>query len=347
MNLSGPSTLALQRDFDLCALNSFGFPSRAEYFLRVETLDQLRQAVALARKQGWPMLMLGGGSNLVLREHIPGLVIQMALKGRQVASPEAGTVLVSAAAGENWHETVVWTLQQGCYGLENLALIPGTVGAAPMQNIGAYGVELEERFDSLLALDTESGDIRRFDRDDCRFGYRDSLFKSVAPGRYIILEVTFALSQRPCPVLRYQALADALALRGLTAPDPEQVFEAICEIRRRKLPDPAVVGNAGSFFKNPLVSSAQCEALRERFPGLVAFAAGDGCKLAAGWLIDQCGWKGRRLGQVGVYHQQALVLVNEGGGTAAELLQLSDRIRGSVRERFGVELEMEPRLYPA
>lgn len=336
----------LRRDVDLSRLNSFGFAARAEWFLRAESLETLQQAVALARQEGWPLLILGGGSNLVLRESVPGLVVQVALKGHQVAL-DGERVLVSVAAGERWHETVCWTLQQGYYGLENLALIPGTVGAAPMQNIGAYGVELEERFHALRALDTETGSVRTFDREACCFGYRDSLFKSATPGRYVILEVTLALSTRPEPVLRYRALADALAARGQEDAGPADIFAAVCDIRRSKLPDPAEIGNAGSFFKNPVVPAAQFAALKNLFPELVAFPAGDDVKLAAGWLIDQCGWKGRRQGPVGVYDKQALVLVNTGGGTASDLLRLADDVRASVRARFGVELEMEPRLYPA
>ncbi|NVK42856.1 MAG: UDP-N-acetylmuramate dehydrogenase [Oceanospirillaceae bacterium] len=336
----------LQRDVDLRAFNTFGFSARAERFLRVESLESLQQAVALARGQGWPLLVLGGGSNLVLRERLPGLVVQIALKGRSVHI-DGETVLATVAAGENWHETVAWSLGQGYYGLENLALIPGTVGAAPMQNIGAYGVELEERFHSLKALDTETGAIRHFTREACAFGYRDSLFKSAQPGRYIILEVTFALSRAALPVLRYRALVDELEQHGIASPTPLDVFEAVCRIRRSKLPDPSEVGNAGSFFKNPVVAADRYRALHEAFPDIVAYPAGDAYKLAAGWLIDRCGWKGRSLGPVGVYRNQALVLVNGGGGTASDLLALADAVRASVLERFGVELEMEPRIYPA
>ncbi|GGO85441.1 UDP-N-acetylenolpyruvoylglucosamine reductase [Marinobacterium nitratireducens] len=338
--------MSVQQDVDLRALNTFGFAARAERFVRAQSLDMLQQAVVLARTEGWPLLLLGGGSNLVLRERIPGLVVQVALKGRAVRV-EGDSVLATVAAGESWHDTVAWSLQQGYFGLENLALIPGTVGAAPMQNIGAYGVELEERFHELRALDIETGEICRFSRADCAFGYRDSLFKSRQPGRYVILDVTFALSCRPEPVLRYRALAEELQRRGIEQPTPQDVFDAVCSVRRSKLPDPALIGNAGSFFKNPVVTAAQYRSLRTAFPDLVAFEAGQDYKLAAGWLIDRCGWKGHRQGAVGVYPHQALVLVNEGEGCASELLRLADAITDSVRERFGVELEMEPRVYPA
>lgn len=338
----------LERDVDLQACNSFGFPARAEYFMRVDSLDKLKRAVALAKARSWPLLILGGGSNLVLRERIPGLVVHMAMRGRHAAPDGTDEVLVTLAAGELWHQSVAWTLDEGYFGLENLALIPGTVGAAPMQNIGAYGVELEQRFESLQALDIETGRVRRFDRAQCQFGYRDSRFKSQEPGRYIILEVSFRLTRVPSLVLRYQALADELRELGIENPAPADVFKAVCDIRQSKLPDPAVIGNAGSFFKNPLVSAAHYHDLLQQFPALVAYPAGeDAYKLAAGWLIDQCGWKGRHLGDVGVYARQALVLVNLGRGTATELMALAGQVVASVQTRFGVELEMEPRLYPS
>jgi UDP-N-acetylmuramate dehydrogenase len=337
----------LKHDVDLGQYNSFGFAARAESFVRVESLVQLQEAVALARQNRWPMLVLGGGSNLVLREQIPGLVIQMGIGGRKAEQVGKDEVLVTLGAGESWHRSLIWMLDQGYYGLENLALIPGTVGAAPMQNIGAYGVELEQNFESLQALDTETGEVRHFDREACRFGYRDSYFKSGAPGRYIILEVCFRLSQRPQPVLGYQVLVDELQARGVAQPHPRDLFEVVCAIRRSKLPDPAEVGNAGSFFKNPLVSRAQYQKLLQQYPALVAYPAGEDFKLAAGWLIDQCGWKGEARGTVGVYGLQALVLVNLGAGTAVELMRLADDIVASVEARFGVTLEMEPRLYPA
>nr|WP_082708700.1 UDP-N-acetylmuramate dehydrogenase [Marinobacterium profundum] len=332
---------------DLRQHNSFGFAASAENFVRVETLEQLQAAVAQAGDNGWPVLVLGGGSNLVLRERIPGLVIQMAIGGRRAEPVGDDEVRVTLGAGEIWHQSLDWMLDQGYFGLENLALIPGTVGAAPMQNIGAYGVELEQGFDSLRALDIHTGELRVFSREDCCFGYRDSRFKSIEPGRYIIIDVTFRLSLQPRPLLRYQALVDELQARGIADPQPRDVFRVVCDIRRAKLPDPADIGNAGSFFKNPLVSRAHYDELAQQFPRLVAYPAGEGYKLAAGWLIEQCGWKGRAQGAVGVYERQALVLVNLGAGTATELMLLAGEIVQSVVERFGVELEMEPRLYPA
>jgi UDP-N-acetylmuramate dehydrogenase len=338
---------SLVHNQDLRRHNSFGFAACAENFVRVETLEQLRNAVAQAQHNGWPVLVLGGGSNLVLRERIPGLVIQMAIGGRRAEPAADNEVLVTLGAGEIWHQSLDWMLDQGYYGLENLALIPGTVGAAPMQNIGAYGVELEQGFESLQALDTHNGALRVFSREECCFGYRDSRFKSIEPGRYIIIDVSFRLSLQPRPQLRYQALVDELQAQGITDPQPRDVFRVVCGIRRAKLPDPAEVGNAGSFFKNPLVSGARYHELMQQFPGLVAYPAGEDYKLAAGWLIEQCGWKGRVRGAVGVYERQALVLVNLGAGTASELVLLAGEIVQSVAARFGVELEMEPRLYPA
>lgn len=337
----------LEHNVDLSRYNSFGFAARAENFVRVESLVQLQDAVVLARQNRWPMLVLGGGSNLVLRERVPGLVIQMGIVGRQTQPVGRDEVLVTLGAGEIWHPSLIWMLDQGYYGLENLALIPGTVGAAPMQNIGAYGVELEQGFNSLQALDTETGVLRRFSREECRFGYRDSYFKSAAPGRYIIVDVSFSLSLQPRPVLSYQVLVDELQARGIDQPHPRDLFEVVCDIRRSKLPDPVAVGNAGSFFKNPLISETHYADLQRQYPALVAYPAGKDYKLAAGWLIEQCGWKGHTRGSVGVYARQALVLVNLGTGTASELMLLADEIVQSVEARFGVTLEMEPRLYPA
>jgi UDP-N-acetylmuramate dehydrogenase len=267
----------------------------------------------------------------------------MALLGREVLGADGERVLVRAAAGEHWHDFVQWTLAQGLGGLENLALIPGTVGAAPIQNIGAYGTEIKDVFHALTVFDPATGALRTMDAAACRFAYRDSVFKHAEGTGLVIVEVTFALPRVWRPNLRYAELAQALADAGLAAPSAQQVSDTVVAIRRRKLPDPALIGNAGSFFKNPVVSAAQCAQLLAAYPGLVHHAQPDGtAKLAAGWLIDQCGWKGRSMGAAGVYPKQALVLVNNGGATGAEVVQLAQAIQADVAARYGVALDTEP-----
>ncbi|WP_313622058.1 UDP-N-acetylmuramate dehydrogenase [Achromobacter sp.] len=326
---------------DLTRLNTLGLASRADAFVTLDDPAQLPALSALARQVS-PLLVLGGGSNLVLPERVPGLVARVAFKGVRLleASPDAW--LVEAAGGENWHGFVSACVEQGWDGLENLALIPGTVGAAPVQNIGAYGVELQERFHSLTAWDTRQARYVEMHAADCRFSYRDSVFKHDEPGRWIIVSVRFALPRPWRPVLGYPDLQRHPRLAAGT-PSARDVFDAVCDIRRTKLPDPAVTGNAGSFFKNPIVPAAQRDDLAARFPGLVSYAQSDGrYKLAAGWLIDQCGWKGRALGAAGVHDRQALVLVNRGGATAADIMGLARAVQDAVADRYGVRLEPEP-----
>jgi UDP-N-acetylmuramate dehydrogenase len=332
----------LQHDYPLKHLNTFRIDVRAKHYLRVTSLDVLRAALADPQLAAMPRLVLGGGSNLLLTRDFPGLVLHIALAGREVLAGTPSHHHVRAAAGETWHDFVQWTLAQGIGGLENLSLIPGTVGAAPIQNIGAYGAETKDSFLSLSAFDPASGDVRVMDGAACRFAYRDSIFKH--EGReLIILEVSFALPRDWQPNLRYAELANAVAEQGLAAPTPQQVADTVIAIRRRKLPDPAQIGNAGSFFKNPVVSAEHCARLLQQFPALVHHRQPDGSeKLAAGWLIDQCGWKGRSLGAAGVYPKQALVLVNNGGATGAEVQALAAAIQADVAARYGVALEPEP-----
>jgi UDP-N-acetylmuramate dehydrogenase len=333
--------LPIEHDVSLQAFNTFGLPARARHYLRVTTADQL---AGLAPDT--PRFVLGGGSNVLLTRDVEALVLHMAISGRAIVGEEDGKILVRAGAGENWHAFVDYTLAQGLGGLENLSLIPGTVGAAPIQNIGAYGLEIKDVFHSLTVFDFGSGAQRSLRAADCRFGYRDSVFKHPEGANLVVLDVTFALPRAWQPNLRYAELAQAIGAAGIVhpaQPTPRQVSDTVIAIRRRKLPDPAQIGNAGSFFKNPVVPGAQCRALLERFPALVHHAQPDGSeKLAAGWLIDQCGWKGKSLGAAGVYPKQALVLVNNGAATGAEIVALARAIQQDVRERFGVELEPEP-----
>ncbi|WP_296943643.1 UDP-N-acetylmuramate dehydrogenase [uncultured Massilia sp.] len=337
-----PADLPLSRDVQLQPFNTFRIAARARHYLRVTDPAQLTQVAADPRLAALPRLVLGGGSNLLLvNDEVAALVLHMGLAGREVVGETSDAILVRAGAGESWHGFVEWTLARGLGGLENLALIPGTVGAAPIQNVGAYGAETKDLFHSLSAFDFATGAVRTMTAADCRFGYRDSVFKHPEGAQLVVLDVTFALPRAWAPNLRYAELANALA--GTAAPTPRAVADAVIAIRRRKLPDPAEIGNAGSFFKNPVVSAAQCARLLQAWPDLVHHRQPDGAeKLAAGWLIDRCGWKGRNLGRAGVYPQQALVLVNLGGASGAEVRALARAIQDDVRARFGVELEPEP-----
>jgi len=334
---------SIQYQFPLQSLNTFGIAASAHAYLRISNTEQLIGVYADANWRALPRLVLGGGSNVLLTGDFPGLVLHLALMGKEVVSGNETHHFVRAAAGENWHAFVQWTLAQGLGGLENLALIPGTVGASPIQNIGAYGLEIKDVFHSATVFDPRDGSTRSMDAAACAFGYRDSIFKRDAGRELVILDVTFALPRSWQPNLRYAELAQAVAEQGWAAPTAQQVADTVIAIRRRKLPDPAVIGNAGSFFKNPVVSLQQCAALLERFPALVHHAQPDGSeKLAAGWLIDQCGWKGRNLGAAGVYPKQALVLVNNGGATGAEVVALAAAIQADVMAKYGVVLEAEP-----
>lgn len=340
--------MTLSEHYSLTGLNTLGFDVVAERFARPETLDQLIALLGLADDNGWPVLVLGGGSNLILSAWLPGLVIQLANSGFQMVEQQDDQVIVDVAAAESWHGLVESSLQRGWFGLENMALIPGTVGAAPIQNIGAYGVELRDRLVSLVAWDREQRQLVTLEAGQCDFGYRYSRFKGRDAGRFVIWSVRFALDTIAHLQLNYGGLAEYLMQQGITEPDPQQVFTAVCRIRNSKLPDPALVGNVGSFFENPVIPQAQHDELKERFPSLVAFPDAPGfAKLAAGWLIDQAGWKGYRQGAVGVYDKQALVLVNHGEGDREQLLALAERIQASVHACFGVTLQVEPRRYPA
>lgn len=334
-----------QEQVSLKPYNTFGIDVKARYFSQAHDDQEVRQSLAQAQQGGVPVLVIGGGSNLLLTRDIDALVLHMASRGRRVLSDDGERIVVEAEAGEPWHPFVQWTLAQGYCGLENLSLIPGTVGAAPMQNVGAYGVEIKDVFAGLTALDRETGELRDFGLAECAFGYRDSLFKR-NPRRWLILRVRFALNRTLQAHLDYGPVRQRLAEQGVTAPTAQAISDAICSIRREKLPDPAELGNAGSFFKNPVVSAEQVERIRAQHPGVVAYPQADGqVKLAAGWLIEQAGWKGHREGDAGVHRLQSLVLVNYGQASGAQMHALARRIQADILERFGVELEMEPNLY--
>ena len=336
------------RDHSLKAENSLALDVRADLYCRVESEADLTEALLRARTEGMPVLILGGGSNLVLAADVAGLVVHMRLSGLQIVEQVGERVRLRVAAGEDWPSLVEHCLAQGHYGLENLSAIPGTAGAAPVQNIGAYGIELAERFVALEALEIETGQIRRLDRAACDFGYRTSIFKTSQENRWAITAIELDLSRAERVQLDYQALADELESSGIASPTPLDVHRAICRLRARRLPDPAELPNVGSFFKNPVVGPEKQASLAERFEDLISHRQADGrFKLAAGWLIEQCGFKGYRHGPVGMYTGQALVLVNYGGASPAQVLELADRVRATVEKTFGLALEIEPRLVGA
>jgi UDP-N-acetylmuramate dehydrogenase len=335
--------LPVEHRVNLRRMNSFGLPAVARRLVRITSDADVRRLLDDPALGRLPRLVIGGGSNLVLSRDPPGVVVRVEVPGRRLVETRADAWIVEAGAGENWHDLVQWTLDQGLPGLENLALIPGTVGAAPVQNIGAYGVELKDRFESLDAVDLVTGRGVTLDAASCRFGYRDSVFKQALAGKSLIVRVRFRLPRPWQPVLGYLELERRMAETGVTAPDAAMIFDWVCDIRRSKLPDPALLGNAGSFFKNPVVTPEQCRDIIGRDPHVVHYPMPDGnFKLAAAWLIDACGWKGKSVGRAGVYDKQALVLVNRGGASGAEVVTLARAIQESVYGRFGIRLEPEP-----
>lgn len=354
--------MLVQKNVPLQALNTFHIVARANALARISSEADV---LALLQSPDWVnarKFVLGGGSNIVLTGDVKPLVLKVEIMGRRLVEETAKHFIVEAGAGENWHDLVAWTLAQGWPGLENMALIPGTVGAAPVQNIGAYGVELQDRFESLDAIDLETGQVFTLNAAQCAFGYRDSVFKhSSQPSedkgkrpiglknRVIILRVRFALPKAWKSVLGYADIEKKMMGEGCTQPSAQQLFDWVCAIRRAKLPDPAVIGNVGSFFKNPTVSAEQCADIIARDPKVVYYRLDDGSfKLAAGWLIDACGWRGKTVGMAGVFEKQALVLVNRGsvqghdGATGGEVMTLAKSIQTSVYERFGIQLDIEP-----
>ncbi len=329
-------------DVDLSRLSTFRLPARAERLIELTSLDQLE---TIDPNADGPMLVLGGGSNTLFLADWPGTVLLNRLRGIQTRPLDATRVEVTAAAGENWHQLVRYCLDNGLYGLENLVMIPGSVGAAPMQNIGAYGVELADRLVSVTAWDWQAGQLVGLSREECGLGYRDSRFKSTDQGRYLICSVTLSLSTRFKPTLGYTSLQDQMAGRDPHSLDARQLAAAVMRLRRHRLPDPARLANAGSFFKNPVVERAEANRLLVDWPRLAHWPVADGrVKLAAGWLIERLGFRGHRIGDAGVYRNHALVLVNHGRATADQLRELINEITEAVATEYGVALEPEPRL---
>ncbi|OMH25253.1 UDP-N-acetylmuramate dehydrogenase [Motiliproteus sp. MSK22-1] len=334
---------AVLKDVSLRSLNTLGLSVKARYFESVTQSSRLQELLAYAKDRKLPVMILGGGSNVILRDDFPGLCIQMATQGVQFSDVDEHWMRVTAQSGESWHEFVIKCLAKGCFGLENLALIPGTVGAAPIQNIGAYGVEIKDYMYGLQALDRRTLEFRHFTVDECKFAYRDSVFKRTFLDQFVITEVSFRLRKKPQLQLNYGGLTSELA--EISSPGPQDLFEAVVKLRSSKLPDPALLANVGSFFKNPVVSKSQYEQLKRQHPGIIGYNDPQGVKLAAGWMIDTAGWKGFRKGSVGVHDKQALVLVNYNQAEGAEVLELAGLIQADIASRFGVELEIEPRIY--
>jgi len=321
---------------------TFGIEAKARYFIRVSTVEELSEALNHPMVTGLPVLLLGGGSNMLFTKDYDGLVVKIDFKGISVDHQKNGTVLVTGGAGEDWDNFVSFCVGKGYAGLENLSLIPGVVGTCPVQNIGAYGVEVKDTIDHVTVYDRNTGQICVLTNAECQFGYRESIFKYSAKGRYIIASVAFKLSLNPVFHTQYGAITAELARMGIINLSLNAIRNAVISIRTRKLPDPLVIGNAGSFFKNPSVDAFQYARLHDSFPGIVAYALSDGSyKLAAGWMIEQCGWKGYRKGDAGVHANQALVLVNYGQATGSEMLELATEIQSSIKAKFEIDLEME------
>jgi UDP-N-acetylmuramate dehydrogenase len=335
--------LPLETRTSLRNLNSFGLPAVAQHLVRVRSDADVRRIVDHPRWGRARKFVLGGGSNVVFTRDIDELVVKVEVPGIRLVREDGEAWVIEAGAGESWHGVVAWSLDHGIPGLENLALIPGTAGAAPVQNIGAYGVELKDRFESLDVVDLVTGRTVTLDAVACAFGYRDSVFKRHLQGKAVVVRVRLRCPKPWRAVLDYQDLERRMSETGIREPDARTVFDWVCAIRRAKLPDPAVIGNAGSFFKNPVVTPEQCRDIIGRDPEVVHYPMTDGSvKLAAGWLIDACGWKGKTIGGAGVYERQALVLVNRGGASGGEVMTLAHAIQESVYGRFGIRLEPEP-----
>lgn len=332
------------KNLSLKAYNTFGVEARAKYFFEAITVDDLLWIIHQEEFKGKKMI-LGGGSNMLLTQDFDGLVIKISFKEKWIEKSDGDLTLVSVMGGENWHQFVLWTIENGLGGLENLSLIPGNVGTAPVQNIGAYGAEVKDNFHHLEALNMETGEFEIFRKEECNFGYRQSYFKEEGKNKYIIIRVFFSLTnQNHVLNTKYGAIEAELEKMGQSA-SIQSISQAVCNIRRSKLPDPVLLGNSGSFFKNPVVTNEQYEKLKTEFPEMVAYPAGEGLtKLAAGWLIEKAGWKGFRRGDAAVHEKQALVLVNHGSASGKEIEALATDIKESIKRTFAVNLEEEINL---
>jgi len=335
--------MSIQENVSLKPYNTFGVAVSARYFAEVNSVEELIETLKLSNTKTLPLLFLGGGSNILFTKDFEGLAIRLNLKGINEEIIDNNQILVTAKAGENWHQFVMFCLEKNYGGLENLSLIPGNVGTSPMQNIGAYGTEIKDVFGSCKVLNLDNFEIETLNSDQCKFGYRDSIFKQEGKGQYVILEVTFRLTTKKHKIdVEYGAIKSELAKLGIINPTIQDVSKAVINIRQSKLPDPKVIGNAGSFFKNPTISLSQFEALKQQFENIPGYPNGDFVKVPAGWLIEQAGWKGKQIGNVASNQLQALVIINAtGNATGKEIFDFSTMIIDSIKEKFGIELERE------
>jgi UDP-N-acetylmuramate dehydrogenase len=333
--------MQILKDFNLKEFNTFGVPAKANFFVQLETENDFLELIKTREFIDNERLFLGGGSNVLFTKDYAGIVIVNKIKGIENVQEDNDYVFIKAFGGELWHSLVEYSVNKGYWGLENLALIPGTVGASPMQNIGAYGGELKDTMESLEALDMKTGEKRIFSNNECEFGYRDSIFKNKLKGRYFILSVTFKLSKKQNKKIEYKVLKEYIESKSIDTSSPKNISEAVCDIRKSKLPDPKILGNAGSFFKNIFVDKDKFNELLNIYPEIPSFKDEDNIKIPAGWLIEKAGWKGKRVGNVGVHEKQALVLVNYGGATGEEVKKLSEDIVNSVYSKFGLTLSTE------
>ena len=337
--------MTIHENISLKPYNTFGIDVKTRFFVELLTEEDVFSFFSASTEYPQPFLFLGGGSNMLFTKDFPGTVVRLCTKGITIEKEDDDSVLVRAASGENWDGFVKYCVGKGWGGLENLSMIPGNVGTGPIQNIGAYGVEIKDVISDIEAIHLETLEKVVLSQDQCEFGYRDSIFKSRGKGKYFILSVSFRLSKNSEQKLDYGTIREELERMNRSRPTNTDVREAVCNIRARKLPDPGQIGNAGSFFKNPVILKQQFDSLKEQFPGIISYLQDDGYKIAAAWLIEQCGWKGKRTGDAGVHENQSLVLVNYGNATGKEILDLANRIIESVDRKFGIRLEPEVNVY--
>ncbi|PRY90948.1 UDP-N-acetylmuramate dehydrogenase [Mongoliibacter ruber] len=331
----------LQKDVSLLPYNTFGIDKKAKYFSIANNIHDVIEAIQFSKKNNIPLVVLGGGSNILLTKDLEALLLKIDIQGISLIKETSESVWIEVGAGVNWHSLVLYCIEKEWAGVENLSLIPGTVGASPMQNIGAYGIEIKEVFENLTAINRDTLSIEKFDWAQCEFGYRESVFKNKLKNKYIISSVCFKLNKNPVFNTNYGAIQDTLQSMQVEELSIKAISDAVIKIRQSKLPDPKQIGNAGSFFKNPTVETAKFEALKKEYPLIPGYPLQDGVKIPAAWLIEQAGWKGKRFGNIGVHQNQPLVLVNYGDGDGAEIKILSEKIQASVEEKFGILLSPE------
>ena len=339
--------MQILENYDLTKLNTFGIKSKAKFFVEINIEQDIQEIFRTEEFKNNKKLFLGGGSNILFTKDFDGIVMLNKLKGIEIVKEEENDIYVRSMGGEYWHDLVIYVVNRGYWGIENLSLVPGTVGASPVQNIGAYGVELKNVLFDVEAYDAQDGEKKIFSKEECEFGYRDSIFKNKLKGKYFISAITLKLNKKENFNINYKALTEYFKKNNLSVNNPKDVSDAIIEVRKSKLPDPKDLGSAGSFFKNVYIDEKKVALLKEKYPDMPIFkenlsaGAGDLNKIPAGWLVESCGWKGKRIGNVGVYEKQALVLVNHGGATGEEIKNLSDQIIDSVYKKFGLKLTPE------